>query len=98
MQTHVKNQLAWQKSSRKKEQIKLDKHTMTVEVNKRQHSMILSQLHEEVQPRLREILMRHQASATKIEEQGRQEVSERRTNRMRCQDLAFAAGWGGPIT
>ena len=53
--TNKKSKVAWKKSSRGKAQIKLDKHTMTVEDYKRQHSMIFSKLHEEVQPRLREI-------------------------------------------
>ena len=53
--TDKKNKVAWKKSSCGKAQIKLDKHTMTVEDYKRQHSMILSKLHEEMQPRLREI-------------------------------------------
>ena len=53
--TDKKNKVAWKTSSRGKAQIKLDKHTMTVEDYKRQHSMIFSKLHEEVQPRLREI-------------------------------------------
>ncbi len=48
----------WKKSSRGKAQIKLDKHTMTVEDYKRQHSIILSKILEEVQPRLREIRMK----------------------------------------
>jgi len=56
--TNKKNKVAWKKSSRGKAQIKLDKHTMTVEDYKRHHSMILSKLHEEVQPRLREIRMK----------------------------------------
>ena len=56
--TDKKNKVAWKKSSRGKAQIKLDKHTMTVEDYKRQHSMILSKLHEEMQPRLREIRMK----------------------------------------
>jgi hypothetical protein len=56
--TNKKNKMAWKKSSRGKAQIKLDKHAMTVEDYKRQHSMILSKLHEEMQPRLREIRMK----------------------------------------
>ena len=56
--TDKKNKVAWKTSSRGKAQIKLDKHTMTVEDYKRQHSMILSKLHEEMQPRLREIRMK----------------------------------------
>jgi hypothetical protein len=53
--TNKKNKTSWKKSSRGKAQIKLDKHAMTVEDYKRQHSIILSKLHEEMQPRLREI-------------------------------------------
>jgi hypothetical protein len=56
--TNKKNKMVWKKSSRGKAQIKLDKHTITVEDYKRQHSMILSKLHEEMQPRLREIRMK----------------------------------------
>ena len=56
--SNKKSKVAWKKSSRGKAQIKLDKHTMTVEDYTRQHSMILSKLHEEVQPRLREIRMK----------------------------------------
>ena len=55
MTTNKKSKVVWKKSSHGKAQIKLDKHTMTVEDYKRQHSMIFSKLHEEVQPRLREI-------------------------------------------
>ena len=51
--TNKKSKVARKKSSRGKAQLKLDKHTMTVEDYTRQHSMILSKLHEEVQPRLR---------------------------------------------
>ena len=58
MTTNKKSKVVWKKSSHGKAQIKLDKHTMTVEDYKRQHSMILSKLHEEVQPRLREIPMK----------------------------------------
>ena len=53
--TDKKNKVAWKKSSCGMAQIKLDKHTMTVEDYKRQHSMILLKLHEEMQLRLREI-------------------------------------------
>ena len=56
--TNKKNKMVWKKSSRGKAQIKLDKHTITVEDYKRQHSMILSKLHEEMQPRLRDIRMK----------------------------------------
>jgi hypothetical protein len=56
--TNKKNKMVWKKSSRGKAQIKLEKHTMTVEDYKRQHSMILSKLHEEMQPRLGEIRMK----------------------------------------
>jgi len=56
--TDKKNKVAWKTSSRGKAQIKLDKHTMTVEDYKRQHSIILLKLHEEMQPRLREIRLK----------------------------------------
>ena len=55
--TDKKKKVAWKKCHGKA-QIKLDKHTMTVEDYKRQHSMILSKLHEEMQPRLREIRLK----------------------------------------
>jgi len=65
--TNKKSKVAWKKSSRGKVQIKLDKHTMTVEDYTRQHSMILSGGAAQAQRDSNETKQsRHRAPATKI--------------------------------